>query len=1038
MVSQSLVDQLVEEALDSDLTPEEVCAKHPELLSEVRTQWQRCRRLNAELEVLFPSSHAPRGREAKAPLQLSSTLPRISGYEVESILGRGGMGVVYKARQLRLNRPVAVKMLLAGNLATKPETTRFTREAEAVAALRHANVVQIYDIGDHEGCPYFTMEFMEGGTLAAKLAGAPQPVAVTAELIITLASAVQVAHDAGIVHRDLKPANIFLTADGTPKIGDFGLARNFEADENLTLTGTRIGTPSYMAPEQALGKVSAVGPAADVYSLGAILYEMLTGRPPFRGETAADTERQVIAEQPVPPSRLKGKVPRDLETICLKCLSKEPTHRYTTAAALADDLQRIQRGEAIAARRPGPVERLYRLARRRPAAAALIAVSTLFATVLIGIAGWLAVEDANRRRAIESDLREISRLQDEANWMEATIVLQRVETRLRKSGDSDLKKRLKQARSDLELVRIAVEGANRRRAIESDLREISRLRDEANWTDAGIVLQRAETRLRKSEDGDLNKRLKQARSDLDLVMSLDRIRLNRETSSSERAFYRHRADGEYIDTFEKLGLARAKEAADVVAQRINASAVREAIVAALDDWAICTADKDRRQWILDVLGKADSDSDGWASRIRAAATWDDKAILSELAKDMPVEGKSVSMLLGLGERLRAAGGDATSLFRRVQKIHPTDFWANMLLGDSLLNVTRESASMEAGSFFAAALASRPHAAVAHTALGDALTTQKTQKQRDEAQTYYRQALAIDPNYARGHSNLGNFLRNKKQYDEALESFRTAIKIDPNYPWAHLGLAYTLRDLGQDEAALEHYRQYLVNGPTIPDVVEIMRSALIRQGRGEEVRLQWKKDLELDPPDHDAWFGYAELCLFLKNESEYQIARQDLIRRFGETKSQCIAEKTARAILLAPPSNDELQAAINLVDVALAAKVKTKAWIYRYFLFAQGLAEYRQGHFETAITLLEGEAANVLGPCPLLLIAMAQYRLGDSQKARETLDAAQGMANWALSPVHGHDQWIAHILRREAESLILANPPKSLAGSRDPEASEQNK
>jgi eukaryotic-like serine/threonine-protein kinase len=197
----------------------------------------------------------------------------------------------------------------------------------------------------------------------------------------------------------------------------------------------------------------------------------------------------------------------------------------------------------------------------------------------------------------------------------------------------------------------------------------------------------------------------------------------------------------------------------------------------------------------------------------------------------------------------------------------------------------------------------------------------------------------------------------------------------------------------------------------------MRSALIRQGRGEEVRLQWKKDLELDPPDHDAWFGYAELCLFLENEGEYQIARQDLIRRFGETKNQYIAEKVARAILLAPPSNDELQTAIHLVDLAIASKGKTQAWIYRYFLFAQGLAKYRQGNFETAITLLEGEAAKVLGPCPRLVIAMAQYRLGDSQKARETLDAALGMANWDLSPVHGHDQWIAHILRREAEATI---------------------
>src|SRR5262245_8148313 len=243
MSANLVIEQLLQQALDSDRTPEEVCADHPELLWEVRQQWQRCRKLDAELEALFPSSHGPREAERRPPLQLSDKLPILPGYEVESILGRGGMGVVYKAKQLKLNRPVALKMLLAGNFAAKPEILRFMREAEAIAALRHSNVVQIYDIGDFEGRPYFTMELMEGGTLAAKLVGAPQPAAAAASLIAILAGAVQLAHQAGIIHRDLKPSNIFLTADGTPKIGDFGLARHFEADDNLTLTGTRVGTP---------------------------------------------------------------------------------------------------------------------------------------------------------------------------------------------------------------------------------------------------------------------------------------------------------------------------------------------------------------------------------------------------------------------------------------------------------------------------------------------------------------------------------------------------------------------------------------------------------------------------------------------------------------------------------------------------------------------------------------------------------------------------------------------------------------------------
>src|SRR5262245_10805112 len=452
MDSQSLVEQLVEEALDNDLTPEEVCAEHPELLWEVREQWQRCRKLNAELEVLFPSSHAPRDRKPIAPPQLSPTLPRIPDYEIESILGRGGMGVVYMAKQLKLHRPVAIKMLLAGNLATKHEIARFTREAEAVAAMRHANIVQIHDIGDFQGCPYFTMEFMEGGTLAARLAGAPQPAAAAAALISTLAAAVHVAHQGGTVHRDLKPSNIFLTADGIPKIGDFGLALHFEADENLTLTGTRVGTPSYMAPEQALGKASTVGPAADIYSLGAIMYEMLTGRPPFRGETASDTERQLIHEHPIPPSRLNGKVPRDLETICLKCLNKEPTRRYATAAALVDDLRRFQNGEPISARRPGPVERCSKWVRRHPALATMLASAALLVLVSTTSALMLAFEQAQRRHALETDLREVSALQEQARWTEASAALERAESRLRGIGSRNLRTRAAHARRDLDIV----------------------------------------------------------------------------------------------------------------------------------------------------------------------------------------------------------------------------------------------------------------------------------------------------------------------------------------------------------------------------------------------------------------------------------------------------------------------------------------------------------------------------------------------------------------------------------------------------------
>ena len=252
---------------------------------------------------MFPTVRAP----AADSLNLSqdiTVLPQVPGYEIESILGRGGMGVVFRARHLGLNRVVALKMGLSAAYAGPQERERFRREAEAVAALRHSNVVQVHDVGDADGRPYFAMEYVEAGSLAQKLANAPLPAREAAALLMILAGAVEAAHRAGVVHRDLKPANVLLTADGTPKISDFGLAYRLIGEAGLTRTGTVVGTPSYMAPEQARGDRGAAGPAVDVYALGAMLYECLTGRPPFRAETGMATIGQVLSQDPVPPSRL--------------------------------------------------------------------------------------------------------------------------------------------------------------------------------------------------------------------------------------------------------------------------------------------------------------------------------------------------------------------------------------------------------------------------------------------------------------------------------------------------------------------------------------------------------------------------------------------------------------------------------------------------------------------------------------------------------------------------------------------------------------
>ncbi len=296
------VQGLIEEVLDTGRSAEAVCRDSPELLARVREGLRKFRAMQAQVGALFPEAGSA-DPDATIPM-FPEALPQVPGYDVTEELGRGGVGVVYKARHLRLNRPVGLKMLLAGAYASRAERRRLSREAELVAELRHPNIVQVYDVGDLDGRPYFTMELIEGGSLDRKLAGRPLPAREAASLLAVLAGAVDAAHRAGIVHRDLKPANVLLADDGTPKISDFGLARQLGDGLALTLSGAPLGTPSYMAPEQAQGRSRETGPAADLYALGAILYELLTGRPPFRAESAAATVQQVLFDDPVPPSRL--------------------------------------------------------------------------------------------------------------------------------------------------------------------------------------------------------------------------------------------------------------------------------------------------------------------------------------------------------------------------------------------------------------------------------------------------------------------------------------------------------------------------------------------------------------------------------------------------------------------------------------------------------------------------------------------------------------------------------------------------------------
>jgi eukaryotic-like serine/threonine-protein kinase len=349
-------------------------------------------------------------RSASTPSSANVFLPipaRIGDYDILGEVGRGGMGVVYQAFHRGLNRQAAVKMVLAGEFASPAQEWRFRLEAELAARVRHANFVQVYEVGRQEGRPFLALEWIDGGSLANRLNGEPWPARDAADLIETLARAMSVAHGEGVIHRDLKPSNIPMTTDGVPKIADFGLAQTVESNQTMTLSGLLVGTPGYMAPEQATGNRALVGPASDIHALGVIFYQLLTGRLPFAGNSTLELLRAVVSEEPPRPRRLLPRLPRDLEAIVLHCLEKEPARRYATAQDLADDLARFRSGVQVAARPIGAISRLGRTARRYPVMTLLLGL--LAVSLLAGIGGvtwkWLDADEqrdranANSRKA---------------------------------------------------------------------------------------------------------------------------------------------------------------------------------------------------------------------------------------------------------------------------------------------------------------------------------------------------------------------------------------------------------------------------------------------------------------------------------------------------------------------------------------------------------------------------------------------------------------------------------------------------------------
>jgi eukaryotic-like serine/threonine-protein kinase len=952
--------------LETGRTPEEVCRDHPALLSEVRRRWRDFRLIDPAVSAFLPpSNHTEAGHRTPDP----ADLPQVPGYRIEAVLGQGGMGIVYRAWHLRLQRRVALKMLLAGAYAKPAERERFQREAEAIAALVHPNIVQVHDVGEVDERPYFTMELVDGGDLAKQIQGTPQPARKAAGLVATLADAVHAAHRRGIVHRDLKPANVLLTSDGTPKVTDFGLAQRLEGGEGLTLSGTPLGTPSYMAPEQARGNRDAIGPATDIYALGAILYELLTGRPPFRAESGLATLQQVMADDPVPPARLNRRVPRDLETICLKCLHKDPQRRYASAQALADDLRRFERGEPIKARPVGPVERAVRWARRRPSLAGALAAGVLLAAALVATLVWW-----NGQRAA----------------LAATAVAY----------------------------------------AEADLTEAERLRDQGEFKTSAALLQRAKDRLSGFVPPELRERISLAFESQELVERLDAIRLERarvkppaETLSALVTPTTEAVNGtasgrHYAEAFREAGIgAPGDEAADAAA-RVRASPVSRALVAALDDWAACPGDQQQRDWVFAVLRLADRHP--WRDQVRNPATWDDPDALRDLAGRVRLQEQSSHLLAVLGARLRANKIDAVPFLARVTAAYPKDFWANIELGNALFEQANAADAVES---YRTALELRPEATSIHYALG---CMYLGLRRWDRCVAELELGIRLHPEDAWYHNRLGVCLEWRGGHDdEAMAEYRKSIRLDPTIGWTHYSLAVTLKRKERFEEAAAEFREAV---RLFPEKRAAWKRdlwlVLLRVGHGAEAVADWKQKLAARPPSHDEWFGFAELCLFLGDEAAYRQARRDLLAQFGATANPDVAERTGRACLLLPPSADELRQAVALVERAVAVGRPGHEFVYPYYRFSEGLARYRQGRFNDTITIMTGDAANSLGACPRLVLAMALHQKGRGDDARSALKDAIRLHDWTAKSADHQDVWTAHILRREAESLIGADQPEA--------------